>query len=311
MNAVARPETSAAWPSLPLEEWQDTLATVHRWTQVIGKTRLALAPMQNHWWHVTLYLTARGLGTSPMPYHGRSVEVEMDFIDHVLVARTSDGDVRTLPLVPQSVAEFYRSYLAMLRSLDVEVRIRPVPVEMPDALPFTEDRVHASYDADAMQRCWRVLANTDRVLKEFRSPFLGKCSPSHFFWGAFDLACTRFSGRRAPRYTGSVPNCPTYVMVEGYSHECISAGWWPGSMGSPVPDAAFYAYAYPEPSGCAEAPIRPSAASYNAAMREWILPYESVRTATAPDAMLLEFLQSTYAAAADRGGWDRPSLERH
>jgi hypothetical protein len=311
MNAVARPETSAAWPSLPLGEWQDTLTTVHRWTQIIGKTRLALAPMQNHWWNVTLYLTARGLGTSPMPYHGRSVEVELDFIDHSLVARTSDGDVRTLPLVPQSVAEFHRSYLAMLRSLDIDVRIRPVPVEMPDALPFTEDRVHASYDGDAMQRCWRILANTDRVLKEFRGPFLGKCSPSHFFWGAFDLACTRFSGRRAPRYTGSVPNCPNYVMVEGYSHECISAGWWPGSVGSPVPDAAFYAYAYPEPSGCADAPIRPSAASYNAAMREWILPYESMRVTADPDAMLLEFLQSTYAAAADRGGWDRTSLERN
>jgi hypothetical protein len=245
-----------------------------------------------------------------MPYRGRSFEVELDFIDHLLVARTSDGDVRTLPLEAQSVADFYRSYRSMLRSLSIEPHIWPVPVELPDALRFTDDREHASYDAGAMERCWRILASTDRVLKEVRGRFLGKFSPGHFFWGAVDLACTRLSGRRAPRHPGGAPNCPAYVMVEGYSHECISAGWWPGSAGSPVAEPAFYAYAYPEPAGCSDAPIRPTAATYNMAMRDWILPYDAVRSADHPDAALLDFLQSTYEVAADRAGWDRASLER-
>jgi hypothetical protein len=302
--------TSEAWPALPLVEWQDTYATLHRWLQIVGKTRLALAPMQNHWWQVVLYLTSRGLGTSPMPAGDRMLEIEFDFIDHELQARTSDGAARSLPLAPRSVAEFYDEYMALLRELGVAPRIRPIPVELADVLPFREDRVHAAYDADAAQRCWGALLSADRVLKEFRGRFLGKSSPSHFFWGSFDLACTRFSGRRAPTHPGGVPNCPDYVTREAYSHECISAGWWPGSIGSPVSEPAFYAYAYPEPPGCAESAIGPDGAAYNTAMHEWILPYEAVRRSTDPDTMVMKFLESTYAAAATRGSWNRAELER-
>ena len=298
------------WPALPLSEWRDTYTTLHRWLQMVGKTRLALAPMQNHWWQVTLYLTSRGLTTSPMPCGDRSCEVELDFLQHRLIVRTSDGETRLLSLEPCPVADFYREYVDALHTLGITPRIWPVPRELADALPFPEDHEHSAYDADAVQRCWRILAASDRALKEFRGRFIGKSSPSHFFWGSFDLACTRFSGRRAPKHPGGVPNCPDYVTVEAYSHECISAGWWPGSVGSPVEEPAFYAYAYPEPTGCPEAPIRPEAASYNATMREWILPYESVRHASDPKAMVLEFLQSTYEAAADRGGWNRAELER-
>ena len=293
------------WPSLPLAEWRDTYETLHRWLQIVGKTRLALAPMQNHWWQVTLYLTARGLGTSPMPYDERTFDVELDFVDHRLIARTSDGEIRSMDLTARSVAEFYRDYKALLAELRLEPHIWPVPVELPDVLPFTDDRVHASYDPDAAHRCWLILAASDRVLKAFRGRFIGKSSPSHFWWGSFDLACTRFSGRPAPTHPGGVPNCPDYVTREAYSHECISAGWWPGTIGSPAPEPAFYAYAYPEPAGCADAPIRPRGARYDAAMREWILPYESVRTASDPEGVLTEFLESTYEAAASRGGWDR------
>jgi len=298
------------WPALPLADWRDTYTTLHRWLQMVGKTRLALAPMQNHWWHVVLYVTTRGLATSPMPVGERSLEIELDVLDHQLVARTSDGETRAMPLVPMSVADFYRDYLELLRGLDVAPRIRPVPVEMADVTPFKTDREHASYDREAVERCWRILAGADRVFKEFRGRFLGKCSPSHFWWGSFDLACTRFSGRRAPTHPGGIPNCPDYVTREAYSHECISAGWWPGSVGSPIEEPAFYAYAYPEPAGCATAPIGPADASYNTAMHEWILPYEAVRKSSDPDAMVLEFLESTYAAAATRGGWDRGELER-
>lgn len=300
----------SAWPALPLAEWQDTYATLHRWLQIVGKTRLALAPMQNHWWQVVLYLTSRGLGTSPMPAGERTIEVEFDFIDHQLLARTSDGDVRSLPLAPRSVAEFYDEYLAMLRALGVAPRIRPIPVEIADTIPFPTDHLHNAYDPDAAQRCWRALLSADTVMKEFRGRFLGKSSPSHFFWGSFDLACTRFSGRRAPTHPGGVPNCPDYVTREAYSHECISAGWWPGSIGSPVPEPAFYAYAYPEPPGCADSAIGPEGASYNTTMREWILPYEAVRRASEPHRLLMEFLESTYAVAATRGGWNRAELER-
>jgi hypothetical protein len=296
------------WPALPFEEWQDTLATLHRWTQMVGKTRLALAPMTNHWWQVTLYLTARGLTTSPMPAGQRTLEVEFDFVDHLLAARTSDGATRTMPLAPRSVSEFHREYRGLLRSLDVDVRIWPVPVEMPEAVPFTEDVAHASYDADAAHRCFGALAQADRVLKEFRGGFLGKCSPVHFWWGGFDVSCTRFSGRRAPPFPGGVPNVGNWVMREAYSHQCISAGWWPG--GSVLREPAFYAYAYPEPAGLPAAKIRPREAYYHADLREFILPYEAVRTAARPDEMLLAFLQSTYAAAADLLGWDRAALER-
>jgi hypothetical protein len=310
MTTVMAGTIQDSWPQLALDDWKDTYATLHRWLQIIGKTRLALAPMQNHWWQVTLYPTARGLGTSPMPYRGRSLELELDFIDHLLVARTSDGATRTLPLVPRSVAEFYREYMAMLRSLDIEPKLWPVPVEMSDAMPFKEDVTHASYDPETARRCWRILAQSDRVFKEFRGRFVGKCSPSHFWWGGFDLACTRFSGLRAPPHPGGIPNAPDYVMREAYSHECISAGWWPGNVGGPVAEPAYYAYAYPEPAGCASASVRPSAAQYHPVLREWILPYAAVREARDPDAALFAFLESTYEAAAELARWDRASLER-
>jgi hypothetical protein len=275
---------------------------------MVGKTRLALSPMENHWWQVALYVTPRGLTTSPIPYGTRTFEVSFDFVDHRLVVRTSDGDTRMLPLQARPVADFYRDYRALLGSLGLDVHIWPVPSEIPDPIPFPDDHVHAAYDPDAAERCWRVLVQADRVLKRFRSRFIGKCSPAHFWWGAFDIACTRFSGRPAPTHPGGVPNLPDYVAREGYSHECISAGWWPG--GGPLTEPAFYAYAYPEPNGCPEAPIRPEAAYYHPDLHEWILPYEAVRTSPDPDATLLEFLQSTYAAAADLGAWDRAALER-
>ena len=304
------PKVDRLWPSLHLREWSDTLETVHRWVQMVGKTRLGLAPMTNHWWQTTLYLSARGLSTSPIPWGERSFEVEFDFLDSRLVARMSDGETGSIPLAPQSVAEFFDAYRALLKSLGIVPTIWPVPVEMSDTMRFTDDRVHASYDADAMRRCWRILGQTDRLLKEFRGRFIGKCSPTHFWWGGFDLACTRFSGRPAPRHPGGIPNMADWVTREAYSHECISAGWWPGAVGSPVEDAAFYAYAYPEPAGCPDAVIGPATASYNEVMHEWLLPYETVRTAEDPDAMVLEFLETTYSAAANLGGWDRGALER-
>lgn len=299
-----------SWPPLPLEAWEDTRATLHRWMQIVGKTRLALAPMQNHWWQVPSYVSSRGLATSPMPCGERTVEIELDFVDHLLVARASDGSVRTLPLVPQSVADFYEQYRALLRALDVEVRMWPVPSEIANPTPFPDDREHASYDAGAAQRFWRVLVQIDRVLKEFRGRFLGKCSPVHFWWGAFDLSCTRFSGRPAPLHPGGVPNLPDRVAREAYSHECISVGWWPGGGGAPILEPSFYAYAYPEPPGCREAPILPAAAGYDLTLKEWVLPYEAVRSAPDPDAALLDFAQSTYETAANLGGWDRSALER-
>jgi len=305
---MTRAPANSIWPALPLEQWEDTFATLHMWSQIVGKTRLALVPMMNHWWNVTLYVTARGLTTGPMPSGERTFEVELDFLDHVLALRVSDGATRTLRLAARSVAEFYREYLAMLESLGLAVRIRPLPVEVVEAVPFPDDQKHAAYDADVAQRCFRVLAQADRVLKEFRGHFLGKCSPVHFFWGAFDLACTRFSGRPAPLHPGGVPNCPDYVQHEAYSHECISAGWWPG--GGPLREAAFYAYAYPEPAGLPQASIRPAAAYYHGQMREFILPYEALRAAPDPDEMLLAFLETTYEAAADLAGWDRKALER-
>jgi len=308
MTDVSRRERAAAWPPLPLDAWQDTLTTLHMWTQIVGKTRLALAPMENHWWQVALYVTSRGLTTSPMPSGTRTMAAEFDFIDHQLYLRASDGATRAVPLVPRSVAEFHAAYMEALASLGIEPGIRPVPVEVETAIPFAEDREHASYDADAANRCWRVLVQADRVFKRFRGRFLGKASPVHFFWGSFDLAATRFSGRPAPRHPGGAPNCPDYVMVEAYSRECSSCGFWPG--GAAVAEPAFYAYAYPEPAGYAEHPVRPTGAYYSPAMREFVLPYETVRRAASPDEMLLEFLQSTYEAAADLGHWDRAPVER-
>ncbi|HZE08659.1 MAG TPA: DUF5996 family protein, partial [Gemmatimonadaceae bacterium] len=255
-------DTIAAWPRLPLEGWAETQATLHRWTQIVGKTRLALAPMQNHWWQTALYVTSRGLTTSPMPCGERTIEIEFDLINHVLLIGASDGEMRTIPLAPRSVADFYAEYMSTLRSLDAQVKIWPVPAELPDVVRFPDDREHASYDPEAANSCWRALMAADRALKEFRGLFIGKSSPSHFWWGSFDIACTRFSGRAAPRHPGGFPHLADYVTREAYSHECISAGWWPGTVGGPVSEPAFYAYSYPEPAGCDVAPIEPSAAYY-------------------------------------------------
>jgi hypothetical protein len=299
---------SELWPALPLDGWQDTYATLHRWTQIVGKVRLARMPWINHSWHVTLYVTARGLTTAPIPCGGKSFQIDFDFIDHQLPVRTGDGGVRSLALRPRSVADFYRELMATLRELGVETTIHPRPNELEDATPFAEDEGHASYDPEAAGRCWRVLAQAERVLTAFRARFLGKCSPVHFFWGAFDLAVTRFSGRPAPRHPGGVPHLPDWVVREAYSHEVCSAGFWPGDRRFPAP--AFYSYAYPEPDGYRGAAVRPSGASYSTGLREFLLPYDEVRTAESPDAVLLEFLESTYGAAADLGRWDRSGLER-
>ena len=306
--AVRQHVESEGWPSLPLEEWQPTYATLHMWLQIVGKTRLALAPMENHWWQVVLYVTPHGLTTSSLPSGDRTFAVDLDFLDHNLTIRTSDGATRALPLRARSVADFYQEYTAALNALGIEAGIRPVPVEVEIAIPFPEDREHASYDPDAANRCWRILVQADRMLKRFRGRFLGKASPVHFFWGGFDLAMTRFSGRRAPLHPGGVPNCPDYVMHEAYSHECSSAGFWPG--GGVVAEPAFYAYAYPEPPGYRDCPAGPAGAFYHEGAREFILPYAAVRAATSPEATLLDFFQSTYEAAADRGGWDRAALDR-
>jgi hypothetical protein len=300
-----------AWPPLPLDGWQDTYATLHRWTQIAGKTAVRLLPLENHWWQVALRVSARGLATAPMPCGaGRVLDVGFDFVDHRLELRTSDGAARALALGPRSVAAFHGEYLAALEGLGVRVRIGPRPNEVADAVPFAEDHAHAAYDPDAARRCWRALVQAERVLRLFRARFVGKASPVHFWWGSFDLACTRFSGRPAPPHPGGFPNLPDAVTRESYSHECISAGWWPGSVGGPVAEPAFYAYAYPEPDGCAAAPVRPAAAGWHPALREWVLPYAAVRAAADPDALLLAFLQSTYEAAATLGGWERRALER-
>ena len=307
-TAVEDRRRATTWPTLPLAEWKDSLATLHRWVQMVGKTRLALAPLVNHWWHVTLYLSSRGLTTSPMPYAGRTVEVELDFVDHNLLVRTSDGATRAIALVPRTVADFYREYTALLGSLGLRIKLWPVPSEMEDVLPFPEDQQHRSYDPDYVARCWRILSQASRVIQDFRGGFIGKCSPVHFFWGGFDLACTRFSGRHAPPHPGGVPHLPDRVAREAYSHECISAGWWPG--GGPIGEPLFYSYIYPEPPGYAVAPVRPAEAYYSKDLREFVLPYEAVRKAERPDDMLIQFLQSTYEAGANLAGWDRPSLER-
>ena len=300
--------TPASWPSLPLDEWRDTYATLHMWSQIVGKTKLACSPALNHWWHVALVVSARGLTTGVMYHGGRAFEVEFDFMDHVLFIRTSDGQTETLALGPRPVAEFFAEYLAALRRLGIHLSLYGVPVEVETAIPFAKDREHASYDPEYASRVWRIFVLTDRVLREFRGGFQGKASPVHFFWGGFDLAVTRFSGRRAPEHPGGIPNVAAWVMREAYSHEVASAGFWPGS--GPVKEAAFYAYAYPEPEGFAAAPVRPRDAFYHTEMREFILPYEAVRTARSPEAALLDFLQSTYDAAANLGAWDRAVLER-
>lgn len=307
MNSAAPNEGPSAWPELPLAEWQDTCATLHMWTQIIGKVRLALAPPVNHWWQVTLYVTPRGLTTSPIPRGTRTFAIDFDFLDHALRFATSDGDLGALPLRQQPVANFYAETRAALRSLDLDVAIRGTPVEVEDPIPFELDRRHAAYDPDAAQRFWRVLCQASRVFTDFRSRFIGKVSPVHFFWGGFDLAVTRFSGRRAPRH-GPLPNVPDFVVQEAYSHEVSSLGFWPG--GGPVSGPAFYAYAYPEPEGFNDAPVAPEGAYYSRELGEFLLPYEIVRSAASPDAALLAFAQTTYEAAADRAGWERAALER-
>jgi Family of unknown function (DUF5996) len=295
------------WPELPLAEWKDTLATLHMWTQIVGKIRLALTPLENHWWNVPLYVTPRGLTTSAIPYGDRLFQINFDFISHLLLIETTDCSVKTFALRPCSVAEFYKEMMTALGSLGMPVTIWTTPVEVQDRTPFEEDQKHATYDAEYAQRVWRILVQSDRVLTKFRSRFIGKVSPIHFFWGAFDMAVTRFSGRPAPKHPG-VPNCGLFVMQEAYSHEVSSCGFWPG--GGLVDEPAFYAYAYPEPQGFKDYPIQPPKAFYHSGISEFLLPYDVVRTSNSPDEILLSFLQSTYEAAATCANWDRRALER-
>lgn len=298
--------SAAAWPDLPYSAWQETAATLQLWTQVVGKVRLELTPWLNHGWQVPLYVTARGLGTSPIPIDHEILEIEFDFIDHRLLFRSSRGDERMLALDPQTVADFYRQVIDVLKSMGVEVAIHEMPNEVPHPIPFSQDHIHAVYDAAAAHRFWRALVQADRVFKLFRSGFLGKASPVHFFWGGFDLAVTRFSGRAAPSHPGGVPGLPDVVTREAYSHEVSSAGFWPGNEA--FPQAAFYSYAYPEPKGFRNQPVTPGA-RFDESLGEFILPYETVRAAPEPDALLLDFLSTTYAAAAETGNWDRAALE--
>jgi Family of unknown function (DUF5996) len=292
------------WPrGLPLAEWRDTHDTLHMWMQIVGKTRLALAPAENHWWHVPLYVSARGLTTLSMPYGTRTVDIEFDFIDHRLRVRTSDGALRDLALRPQAVADFYREYIAGLAALDITLKMRPVPDEVEHPIPFADDRRHATYDPIHARRFFEMLLQADRVTKRFKGRFLGKSSPVHFFWGAYDLALTRFSGRRAPESKDASP-----MMREAMSHEEMSVGFWPGS--GTITEPAFYAYARPEPPGLATAPVRPAGAYYSRELADFILPYEAARSAARPDDSVLEFYQAVYDAAAEAMRWDRATLDR-
>jgi hypothetical protein len=300
-------EAHEAWPALPYAAWKDTLETLQLWTQIAGKVRLKLSPWLNHSWHVALYVTPRGLTTGPIAADGRTLELDFDFADHVLWLRTSGGHFRQVVLRPVSVAEFYADVMAALAALGVDVRINEMPNEIPGAVRFPEDRTHASYDGEAVQRFHRVLMSAHAVFAHFRTGFLGKASPVHFFWGSFDLAVTRFSGRTAPPHPGGVSNLPDAVAREAYSHEVSSAGFWPG--GGPVDYAAFYSYAYPAPGGFAAAKVKPEAALWSKDLGEFILPYDAVRIAKVPERELMAFLQSTYEAAADLGRWDRAALE--
>ena len=294
----------ALWPELRWDEWRETAETLHMWTQVVGKTRLLLHPLQAHWWNVPLYVTARGLGTAAMPYHDEMLEVEFDFVSHVLHFRLSTGAELATPLRPQSVASFYAEYQRSLAALGVTLKIWPVPCEVEHPIPFEEDTVHASYDPDAAHRFWRVLTRADQMLQRFSAEYIGKVSPVHFFWGSFDLAVTRFNGKRAPERKGV-----DAITREAYSHEVISAGFWPGNGG--FGEAAFYCYAAPQPPGLEKAEVRPKAAGYNTQLGEFVLRYDDMRAEPLPDDALMEFLQSTYDAAARLGEWDRRALERH
>jgi len=295
------------WPELPTTAWRETCETLQLWTQIVGKIRLAREPWLNHSWHVVLYVTPRGLTTSPIPDGTRTFQIELDFLDHALRISTSDGAQRQFALAGHSVASFHAAIMAELAQLGIHVAINEMPNELPEPIRFSQDHQHASYDPDAVRRFLQILLNVDRVFKQFRTAFLGKASPVHFFWGSFDLAVTRFSGRRAPRHPGGVPHLPDDVAAEAYSHEVSSAGFWPGSGAIDYP--AFYSYAYPEPAGFRATPVRPDAAFFSEAFGEFILPYDAVRTAARPDQALLEFLQSTYEAAANAAKWDRAALE--
>jgi len=298
--------TNSAWPEIPVAEWADTRDTFQLMTQIVGKVRMVNTPRMSHWWNVTLYVTARGLTTALIPHGSTSFQMDFDLIDHQLVVSTTSGEKRSLKLESRPVADFYRDVMAMLDDLGLSTEIWEMPVEIPGAIAFDEDREHVAYDPDAVHRFWLALVQIDRVFEIFRARFIGKVSPSHFFWGAADLAVTRFSGREAPKHPGGAPNCGPEVMWEAYSHEVSSAGYWPGPDG----EGYFYSYAYPEPEGFTAAPVAPSSAYFDAGLGEFLLPYTAVREADDPDAVLLDFLQSTYEIAADLGGWDRKSLER-
>ena len=303
MNPQVKRAEENAWPALPLKEWEATRATLHMWTQMAGKVKLALCPAINHWWGVTLHVNSCGLTTLPIPCSGRVFEIQFDFLRHVLEMRASDGEHRQIELTARPVADFYGDFMDALASLGFRVKIWPMPVEIANPIRFDEDRVHASYDREYVDRFWRALLSTADVFEEFRSRFIGKSSPVHFFWGSFDLAVTRFSGRRAPQRPGA-----DKVTREAYSHEVISVGFWPGNEG--VSDAAFYAYAAPEPAGFAQAPVRPAVAFYGKEVKEFLLPYEEVRRSESPAQAVLDFAQSTYDAGASLGNWDRSALER-
>ncbi|HEX8141629.1 MAG TPA: DUF5996 family protein [Pyrinomonadaceae bacterium] len=292
-----------AWPSLPLDEWSETKETLHMWTQVVGKIRLAQTPLVNHWWNVPLYVTARGLTTSAMPYEDRTFQMDFDFIDHALHIECSDGSTNSIALVPRSVAQFYEQVMRALADLGMEIKIWTMPVEVENPVRFEEDHEHASYDAEYANRFWRILVQAEKIMTQFRAGFVGKVSPVHFFWGSFDLAVTRFSGRRAPERAGADP-----ITREAYSHEAISHGFWPG--GGPVKGPAFYSYTAPEPEGLKQAAVRPASAFYSLEMSEFLLMYDDVRAATSPEEALKEFLESTYEAGADLAKWDRAALER-
>ena len=303
MYSMHSTDEPSCWPALPFASWQDTCATLHMWTQIVGKIRLSLTPLVNHWWNVPLYVTSRGLCTSRIPYGERSFELWFDFIRHQLVLETNDGMAKSIALEPQCVADFYLKCIALLRSAQIDVKIWPVPVEIPDPIPFEQDRKHCSYDPEAANKFWRILLSVDAVFQRFRARFIGKSSPVHFFWGSFDLAVTRFSGRRAPERPGADP-----ITREAYSHEVSSVGFWPGSGNISAP--AFYSYMAPEPLGYRDARVRPDAARYDTGLGEFLMMYDDVRTAPSPSSTLLAFCQSTYEAGAESAGWDRPSLER-
>jgi hypothetical protein len=303
-----QPKAGAAdWPELPNTQWADTLETLHMWSQIVGKVRMGLSPWINHSWSVPLYVTSRGLTTSPIPYGGRTFEIDFDFVDHRLPIRVSDGQTTSLTLEPKSVAQFYDELLGTLSELDIDVSIHPVPNEIAEPIPFPEDEVHGAYDPEHAHSLWGALVQSDRVMKAFRARFTGKVSPVHFFWGSFDLAVTRFSGREAPQHPGGIPFLPDEITREAYSHEVSSCGFWLGNRGAP--DPIFYAYAYPTPEGFSESSVRPEAAFWLADLGEFVLPYEAVRTADSPDDALDAFFESTHAAAADLAGWDREHLE--